>query len=130
MGRDGTVFNEGRNYPLGWTLIGVNEVNFDAVGTYLMGLDPRVTPYLRVANDRGLGNSDIRHIKVVDLTKGDTLTEAQLARIPRQEPLMPVCRSEEGYYNRFRSNGTVVPWQIDKINEQRRADGECEIVAG
>ena len=129
IGRDGTAFNEGENHPLGWTVAGVNEVHVDAVATRLMGLDPTVTPYLRAAAERGLGTADVKEIEVVDLASGATLDEAQLAAARRQPPLMPVCRSEAGYYDRFRADGSVVPWQIDQINARRRADGESEIAA-
>ena len=67
VGRDGTAFNEGENYPLGWSLVGHNEVHVDAVATYLMGLDPEETPYLRFAAQRGLGKIAVDQIEVVDL---------------------------------------------------------------
>ena len=37
--------------------------------------------------------------------------------------LMPIARYEGGYYNRYRADGSVVPWRIDDVNEQRLADG-------
>ena len=40
IGRDGTAFNEGENHPVSWAIAGVNEGHVEAVGTYLMGLDP------------------------------------------------------------------------------------------
>ena len=127
IGRDGTAFNEGENYPLGWTLLGVNEVHVDAVATYLMGLDPTATPYLRAAARRGLGTIQVREIEVVDLDGGHRLSADELAAARRAAPLMPICRHEGGYYNRFRADGAAVPWQIDRINEQRQADGEAAI---
>ena len=57
IGRDGTAFNEGDNYPLGICVVGENEVHVDAVATYLMGLDPLVTPYLTFAHARGWGRT-------------------------------------------------------------------------
>ena len=129
IGRDGTAFHEGENHPLGWTVAGANEVHVDAVATWLMGLDPTVTPYLRAAVERGLGTADVKEIEVVDLASGESLDRTQLAAARRRPPLMPVCRSEAGYYDRFRADGSVVPWQIDRINDRRRADGESEIAA-
>ena len=46
----------------------------------------------------------------------------------REEPLMPVARLSQrnrksGYYKRFRQDGSVVPWQLDRVNDQRREDG-------
>jgi len=128
IGRDGTAFNEGDNYPLGWSVAGVNEVHVDAVATYLMGLDPLETPYLQFARDRGLGTIDIHEIEVVDLANSATLAADALAQLRPAEVLMPVARlrqkdGQAGYYKRFRADGSAVPWQLDKVNDQRRADG-------
>ncbi len=123
VGRDGTAFNEGRNHPLGWTLIGVNEVHVDAVATYLFGLDPEKTPYLRVAAARGLGTNRVGDLEVVDLATGATLDTAALAAHRHDPPLMPVARHEGGYYARFRADGSVVPWALDHVNRQRQEDG-------
>ena len=128
VGRDGTAFNEGNNYPLGWSVAGVNEVHVDAVATYLMGLDPQQTPYLQFARDRGLGTIDIDAIEVVDLASGAALAGDALAAVRPAAALMPLCRfkrqdGQGGYYQRFRADGSAVPWQIDKVNAQRREDG-------
>jgi len=123
VGRDGTAFREGQNHPLGWTLIGENEVHVDAVGTFLMGLEPERTPYLQVAAARGLGTSRIEAIEVVDLATGETL-DGEALQAHRADPvLMPVARWEGGYYNRFRADGSVVPWALDRVNQQRKKDG-------
>lgn len=128
IGRDGTAFNEGDNYPLGWSIAGVNEVHVDTVGTYLMGLDPQQTPYLQFARDHGLGTIDIDEIEVVDLASGAVLAADALAGVRPAAALMPVARlrqgdGQAGYYKRFRPDGSAVPWQLDKVNDQRRADG-------
>jgi len=123
VGRDGTAFNEGRNYPLGWTLLGENEVHVDAVGTHLMGLDPQWPPYLNRAAQRGLGTNHIDDIEVVDLRTGKSLTRGETRALRRPEALMPVCRAEGGYYRRFRPDGSAVPWNLDEVNKQRQLDG-------
>ncbi|OGG52300.1 MAG: hypothetical protein A3F84_23360 [Candidatus Handelsmanbacteria bacterium RIFCSPLOWO2_12_FULL_64_10] len=123
IGRDGTAFNEGENYPLGWALIGENEVHVDTVGTYLMGLDPLATPYLKFAAGRGLGTNRVEEIEVVDLASGARLGEAGLKALRSRRTLMPIARYEGGYYDRFRADGSVVPWRIDDVNAQRRKDG-------
>lgn len=128
VGRDGTAFNEGKNYPLGWTLLGDNEVHVDAVGTYLMGMEPEQTPYLQCAALRELGSNKIEEIEVVDLDSGQMLDVDALAQCRSAEALMPYCRlerkdGEKGYYKRFRRDGSAVPWRIDAVNEQRLADG-------
>lgn len=123
VGRDGTAFNEGRNHPLGWTLIGQNEVHVDSVATYLFGLDPSCTPYLQIAAERGLGTNRIQDIEVVDLATGDVLDVEALSACRHDPVLMPVARYEGGYYARFRHDGTLVPWALDRVNEQRQKDG-------
>lgn len=123
VGRDGTAFNEGRNHPLGWTLLGENEVHVDTVGTHLMGLDPAQMPYLRRAVERGFGTNRIGEIEVVDLQTGKALGRDAVRALRRAEVLMPVCRYEGGYYQRFRADGSVVPWNLDEVNKQRLLDG-------
>ena len=124
VGRDGTAFNEGANYPLGWALAGVNEVQVDAVATYLMGLDPQATPYLQYAHARGLGIIDPEQIEVVDLASGAVLKGAALAELRPAAPLMPIARlNQGGYYKRFRADGSAVPWRLDEVNAQRQQDG-------
>ena len=123
VGRDGTAFNEGGNYPLGWAVAGVNEVHVDTVATYLMGLDPQATPYLQFAHARGLGTIDPGEIEVVDLASGTTLTGAALAELRPAAPLMPISRCKDGYYKRFRTDGSAVPWRLDDVNAQRQQDG-------
>ena len=44
--------------------VGRSMVEVDAVTTWLMGHDPREVPYLRIANERGLGNNDIENITI------------------------------------------------------------------
>lgn len=129
VGRDGTAFREGRNHPLGWTVIGTNETHVDTVGTYLFGLDPTATPYLRVAAARGLGTHRIAEIEVVDLATGRALSPTALAGLRAQPPLLPLSRFSGGHYARFRTDGTVVPWWLDRVNEQRVLDGLDQIAA-
>ncbi|MFA6112020.1 MAG: DUF362 domain-containing protein [Candidatus Latescibacterota bacterium] len=123
VGRDGTAFREGQNHPLGWTLIGENETHVDAVGTYLFGLDPTATPYLRTASDRGLGANRVDRIEVVDLATGSILGPDDLRSLRADPPLIPLSRYSGGYYSRFRADGTVVPWSLDHVNERRVKDG-------
>jgi uncharacterized protein (DUF362 family) len=126
IGRDGTAFNEGENYPLGWTLIGENEVHVDAVATYLMGLDPEVTPYLKFAAERGLGTNRVEDIELVDLADGAVLEKQALRS---QQVLMPVAGAGGEYYPRFRADGSVVPWRLEDVNKQRQEDGQAPIPA-
>ncbi|MDP6776775.1 MAG: DUF362 domain-containing protein [Candidatus Latescibacteria bacterium] len=123
IGRDGTAFNEGDNHPLGWTVIGVNEVHVDTVGSYLMGLDSTAMPYLKVASERGLGTNRLEEIEIVDLATGEVLDTEGLEAHRSGRVLMPICRYSDGYYDRLRADGSVVPWRIDAVNKQREEDG-------
>ena len=51
------------------------------------------------------------------------VTPDELDRLRAAPALMPTSRHNDGYYGRFRSDGTVVPWRIDDVNEQRLKDG-------
>ena len=44
--------------------IGRSMVSVDAVTSWLMGHDPRELPYLRIANERGIGDNNIEHIPI------------------------------------------------------------------
>ncbi len=44
-------------------------VECDSVAAWLMGHDPRELPFLRIANERGLGNNDINRIAVYELSE-------------------------------------------------------------
>ena len=121
VGRDGTGFNEGKNRPLGWTVMGDNEIHVDAMGTYLMGLDPEATPYLQLATARGLGTNRIEEIDLVDPLTGKS---AEAASLRASEPFMPISSGPDGrYYDRFRADGSVVPWDLASVNNQRQEDG-------
>lgn len=43
-------------------------VECDAVAAWLMGQDPRELPFLRIANERGMGQNDIERIKIYEIT--------------------------------------------------------------
>ncbi|MFC1693520.1 DUF362 domain-containing protein [Candidatus Latescibacterota bacterium] len=43
-------------------------VECDSVASWLMGHDPRELPYLRIANERGLGNNNIEDITIYEIT--------------------------------------------------------------
>lgn len=119
IGRDGTGFNEGQNRPLGWTLLGASEVAVDVVGTYLMGIDPQAVPCLQVAVERGLGTTLVEEIDVIDLTTRDRLNATSLRGLRAQPALMPLARGREGHHPRFRPDGSLVPWRLDRVNEAR-----------
>jgi uncharacterized protein (DUF362 family) len=64
VGRDGTGFNRGRNFPLGMVIAGINMVAVDSVTSYLMGFDPQRLVYLRTAAEIGLGCNDLSQLRI------------------------------------------------------------------
>ena len=71
VGREGTGFQRGRNRPLGLAIAGVNLVAVDSLASYLMGFDPQSLIYLNVAARAGLGENDIRKLRVYTLQAGE-----------------------------------------------------------
>jgi uncharacterized protein (DUF362 family) len=67
---DGTIGMEGmgpaygRKKKTGMIIIGNNALSTDAVAARLMGLDPRAIPHLRLAEEKGLGEIDLRRVSV------------------------------------------------------------------
>lgn len=62
--RDGTGFRSGRD-ALGNVLVaGLNAVAVDAIGTWIMGHDPRRVGLYRIAKERGCGENDPERIEV------------------------------------------------------------------
>jgi len=56
------------------------------------------------------------------------LAQRTLVALRRSEPLMPLCRLRQenggqGYYKRYRRDGSAVSWQLDRVNSQRLEDG-------
>ena len=86
VGRDGTGFNRGRNFPLGLVIAGVNMVAVDCVASYLMGFDPAHLIYLQMAAEAGLGSNDLNALRIYIIQDGAIVPcpdiEALCARPP------------------------------------------------
>jgi len=91
IGRDGTGFNRGRNYPLGLVIAGMNMVAVDSVASYLMGFDPQHLIYLRVAAAAGLGNNDLSRLRVYTVADGAVVPCCDLEAM-RVQPRFRVIR--------------------------------------
>jgi uncharacterized protein (DUF362 family) len=91
VGRDGTGFNRGNNYPYGLVAAGVNVVAVDSVVSYLMGYDPCQLIYLQVAREAGLGCNDLSQLKVYTAEQGEIVPVKDVERL-RLEPPMKVTR--------------------------------------
>ncbi len=123
LGRDGTGFGNGENYLLNLLAASENPLHVDAVVTHLMGIDPLKTPYLNIGAERGLGTNRVGEIEIIDLRTDKNITMDELERSVHQPAFVPLVRSSRGYMSRFRSDGSLVPWQIDHINQQRNSKG-------
>jgi len=55
----------------------------DAVTTWLMGHDPREVFYLRIAKERGLGETDIDKIKIYEIKEKDVIKVKDYKNLPR-----------------------------------------------
>ncbi len=95
VGRDGTGFQRGRNYPLGLVIAGVNMVAVDSVASYLMGFDPARLIYLRMAAEAGLGSNDLTALRVYVVADGAIAPCPDLAAL-RADPPLRVIRGIVG----------------------------------
>ena len=91
VGRDGTGFHRGRNYPLGLVVAGLNMVAVDSVTSYLMGFDPQRLVYLRIAAEAGLGCNDLARLHVYTVVEGAIVPCEDLAAM-RTQPRFQVIR--------------------------------------
>jgi uncharacterized protein (DUF362 family) len=62
--RNGTGFRSGRDCLGNYLIAGLNAVAVDAIGTWIMGHDPRRVGLYRVAKERGRGENDPAQIEV------------------------------------------------------------------
>lgn len=86
------VFARGDNGTelLNFVTVGRNSTAVDAVTSWLMGQDPRELPYLRIANERGLGENNIEKIPVYYLSE---------AGVERVKDYRTLERGSLGIYN-------------------------------
>jgi uncharacterized protein (DUF362 family) len=86
ISRDGTGFRQGKNRALGVVLAGVNQASVDAVGTTLMGFDPKQITYVRVAGERGMGPIDLNEIRVLEERDGELTERGGIADLVADPP--------------------------------------------
>ncbi len=82
--RDGTGFRRGRDRLGNYLVAGRSAVAVDAIGTWIMGHDPRQVGLYRVANERGRGQNDPDRIEVflVDPDGIRRVDYRELERVP------------------------------------------------
>jgi hypothetical protein len=82
IGRDGSGFDTGKDELTNIIIVGLSMTEVDAIGTYIMGHDPRELFYTRIANERGLGECDPLKIDLYWIRDGQ-VTKANLADVKR-----------------------------------------------
>ena len=97
VGRDGTGFERGQNYPCRLAIAGMNPVAVDTVASYLMGFDPEHLTYLRVAGERGLGPDRLDRIHTYVVLGGKPELCRDIASL-RVSPHFRVLLSEDYQY--------------------------------
>ncbi len=73
----------GDDYLCNIIIAGVSPYEVDAVGTYIMGHDPREVLYTRVAKERGLGECDVSKIDIYRIRNGEIVPVKSLDEIRR-----------------------------------------------
>ena len=92
VGRDGTGFRNGINYPIGISIAGTNMAAVDTVASYIMGFDPASIVYLRLAGSAGLGPTTMDRIRVF-VTEDRELTRCtDVSRLRVAPPFRVISR--------------------------------------
>lgn len=86
VGRDGTGFHRGRNFPLGMVVAGSNVVAVDSVASYLMGFNPAEMVYLNVACAVGLGDNNLANLHIYEVIDGSIVPCRSLEALRAPEP--------------------------------------------
>ncbi len=63
--------------------VSCNRVSCDSMASWLMGHDPRELPYLRIANERGMGDNDIDNLDIYEIRKNDIVKVSDYRKLPR-----------------------------------------------
>ena len=86
IGLDGEELNRdqiGDDQLVNIVIAGCSPYEVDAVGSYLMGHDPREIWYTRVAKERGLGECDVNKIEINRIRDGEIVSVKNIAEIKR-----------------------------------------------
>ncbi|MBN2392338.1 MAG: DUF362 domain-containing protein [Anaerolineae bacterium] len=90
VGRDGTGFQNGKNYALGLAIAGINMVAVDSVASYLMGYDPQSLIYLKIATEAGPGINDIHMLSIYVVQENGSLAPCTDVDALRAQPPLHV----------------------------------------
>ncbi|MCD6307844.1 MAG: DUF362 domain-containing protein [Candidatus Latescibacteria bacterium] len=83
IGRDGSGFDTGRDELCNYVVIGLSMTEVDAIGTWIMGHDPRELFYTRIAKERGLGECNPEKITVYFIRNGEITPMRDLSELRR-----------------------------------------------
>jgi hypothetical protein len=95
VGRDGTGFQRGANYPLGMVVSGINMVAVDSVASYLVGFDPQSLIYLQHAVQAGLGQNDIRRLEIYTERDDDLIPCSNLDALRTDPPFQVISNIKD-----------------------------------
>lgn len=110
VGREGTGFQRGRNRILGLVIAGVNVVAVDSLASYLMGFDPAEIVTIRMAHTAGLGEMDVKRLKVFFAEPGSGWAACDDVSALRIQPRMHVIRNIKGEdLDRFSNTSMASP---------------------
>ena len=86
IGLDGEELNRDRigdDQLCNTIIVGVSPFEVDAVGSYIMGHDPRELWYTRVAKEKGLGENDVNKIDIYRIKDGEVTPVRNVAELKR-----------------------------------------------
>ena len=87
IGRDGSGFREGTDFITNYVVVGLSMPEVDAVGSWIMGQDPRELFYTRIAKERGMGETDPTMIDINVIADDGSITPLRALGDIRQTPL-------------------------------------------
>ncbi len=70
IGRDGSGFDTGKDQLCNVVIVGLSMLEVDAIGSHIMGHDPKELYYTRIGKERGLGENDISKIDLYWIRDG------------------------------------------------------------
>lgn len=83
IGRDGSGFDTGRDELCNIVIVGLSRPEVDAVGSYIMGHDPKELYYTRIAKERGIGESDPEKINIFWVRGSEIVPVKNMSEIKR-----------------------------------------------
>jgi uncharacterized protein (DUF362 family) len=83
IGRDGSGFDTGTDQLCNIIIVGLSKVEVDSVASWIMGHNPSILPYTRVAKELGMGECDIDKIEMNWIDRGTITPVKNVSEIRR-----------------------------------------------